>query len=84
MGMLDFAYGSNMLMAMIERRVGACGRVVEADLYLAEPEYIKLDLPPFDSYKACVLDGARELGLPKKYVDAIEAVPSMPDPDQRD
>ena len=37
MGMLDFAYGSNMLMAMIERRVGPCGRVVEADLYLAEP-----------------------------------------------
>ena len=57
------------------------GRVVEADLYLAEPEYVKLDLPPFDGYKACVLAGGRELGLPKEYVDAIEEVPSMPDPD---
>ena len=58
-------------------------RVVEADLYLAESEAVNPDLPPLDSYKACVLDGARELNLPNDYIKAIEAVPSMPDPDRQ-
>jgi len=55
--------------------------VVEADLYLAEPEAVNPGLPPLDSYKACVLAGARELNLPEEYIEAVEAVPSVPDPD---
>jgi len=56
-------------------------RIVEADIYLARPEAVDPELSPIDSYKECVLSGARELDLPAEYVDAIEAVPSMPDPD---
>ena len=29
-----------------------------------------------------MLAGARELALPRDYLDAIEAVPSLPDPDR--
>ena len=54
--------------------------IFQADLYLAETEYVKPDLPPFESYKLCVLEGARELDLPGAYVEAIEAVLSVPDP----
>lgn len=54
---------------------------VEAELYLAKPNAVNPDLPPLDSYKECVLEGARELDLPRDYIDAIEAVPSVPDPD---
>ncbi len=56
-------------------------RIVEAHIYLARPEAVDPDLSPIDSYKECVLTGARELQLPTAYIDAIEAVPSMPDPD---
>ncbi len=56
-------------------------RIVEAHIYLARPEAVDRELSPIDSYKECVLTGARELDLPTAYIDAIEAVPSMPDPD---
>ncbi len=56
-------------------------RIIEAHIYLARPEAVDPDLSPIDSYKECVLTGARELQLPTAYIDAIEAVPSMPDPD---
>ena len=56
-------------------------RVVEAHIYLARPEAVDSGLSPIDSYKDCVLSGARELNLPTAYIDAIEAVPSLPDPD---
>ena len=54
-------------------------RAVDAQFYVAKPEAISSQLRPLDSYKAHVLQGARELGLPKDYIDAIEAVPSTPD-----
>ena len=76
---MDELEGPGYRRATVRTTLG--GRVVEADLYLAQPEYVNPDLPPFDSYKASVLAGGRELGLPKEYVDAIEEVPSMPDPD---
>ena len=56
-------------------------RVVEAHVYLAKSEAVNADLPPLDSYKDCVLAGARELDLPREYIDAIEAVSSVPNPD---
>ena len=39
-------------------------RIVEAHIYLARPEAVDPDLSPIDSYKECVLSGARELDLP--------------------
>ena len=56
-------------------------RGLEADLYVARPEARASGLPPFDWYKELVLSGARENRLPRDYLDAIEAVPSVVDPD---
>ena len=58
----------------------AFGRqTVQATLYIAKPD-VKPGLRPLSSYKGWVLAGARELGLPSDYIDAIESVPSTPDP----
>ena len=76
---MDELEGPGYRRVAVEVTIGE--RVVEAHLYIARPEAVNPDLPPLDSYKECVLAGARELGLPKKYVDAIEAAPSAPDPD---
>ena len=56
-------------------------RALEADLYAAKPEALAPGLPPFDWYKEIVLAGARENGLPRGCLDALEAVPSVADPD---
>ncbi len=39
------------------------------------------NLKPFDWYKNYVLQGATELSLPTDYIQRIEAVESIPDPD---
>ena len=36
---------------------------------------------PFDWYKAIVIAGAREHGLPQPYIDRLDAAPSRPDAD---
>ena len=56
-------------------------RMLEADLYVARPQAIDSGLSPFDWYKELVLSGARENGLSRDYLDAIEAVPSVADPE---
>ena len=61
-------------------KVISSGRTFDAYFYVAKPDAINPNLPPYDSYKACVVRGARELGLLKDYIDAIAAVPSAPDP----
>ncbi|WP_299484773.1 gamma-glutamylcyclotransferase [Acaryochloris sp. IP29b_bin.137] len=38
-------------------------------------------LCPFDWYKAYVVQGALDLGIPATYIQQIQAVPSIPDPD---
>ena len=55
--------------------------MLEADLYVARPQAIDSGLSPFDWYKELVLSGARENGLSRDYLDAIEAVPSVADPE---
>lgn len=55
---------------------------VEAFAYLAQPAYIDDALLPYDWYRALVIAGAREHGLPSAYVDRLEAVRSYPDPNQ--
>ena len=54
---------------------------VDAVVYVAKPQAIEPELSPFDWYKAWVLMGARELGLPIDYIETIEAVHAVPDPD---
>lgn len=56
-------------------------RTVDAALYVAKPDAVNPELHPFDWYKAWVLMGARELGLPVDYIESIEAVHAVPDPD---
>ena len=77
---MDEVEGAGYRRATIRTTLG--GWVVEADLYVARPEAAKPGLRPLDSYKACVLDGARELELPEEYIDAIEAVASVPAADR--
>lgn len=45
------------------------------------PTNIKDGLKPFDWYKAFVVAGARENHLPDDYIQVIEDVVSVPDPD---
>ena len=56
------------------------GQAVEAALYVAKSETVNPDLRPLGWYKRHVLVGARELNLPRKHIDAIEAVPTISDP----
>ena len=76
---LDRIEGPGYARATAEVLLGA--RAVEADLYVARREAIAPGLSPFDWYRELVLVGARELGLPRDYLDAIEAVPPVADPD---
>lgn len=66
----------------VERRVRvhlADGSSTEAFLYAAV--LIDPALKPYPWYKAHVLYGAREAGLPDAYIAAIEAVDTVADPD---
>ena len=56
------------------------GGTVRAVLYVAMASRTEPKLRPYHWYKELVLAGARELGLPRGYVDSIEAVSSFPDP----
>ncbi len=61
-----------------ELHVAGGGRL-RAVLYWAT--HIDPSLRPYHWYKAHVLHGARQHGLPPRYVAAIERVPAVPDPD---
>ena len=76
---LDRIEGPGYDRATVEVILG--GRTIDADLHVARPEALSPGLPPFDWYRELVLAGARELGLSRDYLDAIEAVPSVADPD---
>jgi len=55
------------------------GRAADVFAYLAT--HTDPTLAPFDWYRAHVLAGAREHGLPADYVARIQAVRARPDPD---
>lgn len=55
--------------------------VLEVLTYFATPAFQEEGLRPFSWYKALVLAGALEHGLPEAYVARIEAEPHLEDPD---
>ncbi len=57
--------------------------VLPALTYVADDAFIDDSLLPFPWYKAFVVDGAREHGLPAGYVEWLAAVGVVPDPDPR-
>jgi len=57
------------------------GETVRAFCYLAEPEWMQVNLAPYDWYKDWILLGAREHGLPEHYIRSIEMVEAHSDPD---
>lgn len=56
------------------------GESLVASTYYAT--HIDASLSPYHWYKEHVIRGAREYGLPAEHIAAIEAVPSIPDPDR--
>ena len=52
--------------------------LVESDLYVAKSEMVDSGLEPYDWYKDLVHTGAIELALPAGYIEAIAAMPSVP------
>lgn len=52
-------------------------------IYVARSAAIDESLLPYEWYKALVLHGARQHDLPPDYVEMINALSAMPDPDAR-
>jgi len=50
--------------------------------YIADPGQVDDTLLPFSWYKAYVLHGARFHGLPPAYIEAIERIAAMEDPER--
>ena len=55
---------------------------LQAFTYVAAEDHIDPSLQPYDWYKAFVVAGAVEHGLPSDYVQKIRAVGSRGDPDE--
>lgn len=49
--------------------------------YQASSDHLNPDLQPYMWYKALVIAGARQHGLPTSHLDMLQAVPARPDPD---
>lgn len=59
--------------------VGGLSGVVNASIYVATSK--RADDLPYDWYKAYVVAGAKEHGLPAEYVQSLESVAVKKDPD---
>jgi hypothetical protein len=53
-----------------------------AIIYVARAEAVDPTLEPFCWYHRFVLQGARQHQLPDEYIEALQGVPSIPDPDR--
>lgn len=54
---------------------------LEVETYIAKPQSIDCSLIPFDWYKAFVVEGAKEVGLPIAYISRLESTETQQDPD---
>ena len=61
-------------------KVSLHGVTWEPYLYVAQSSHVDSGLIPYHWYKSLVLAGARYHGFPAEYVQAIEATPSIVDP----
>ncbi|HXE75508.1 MAG TPA: gamma-glutamylcyclotransferase family protein [Candidatus Xenobia bacterium] len=59
------------------------GQMYSALMYFASRSHIDPSLKPYSWYVRFVSEGAKQHTLPANYVAAIEAVPSVNDPDTR-
>lgn len=58
------------------------GDAFQCFTYFADPAYMAADLQPYHWYKNLVFLGARHLQFPDAYVQSIEMVESVEDPDE--
>ena len=56
---------------------------VSALTFIAQPEHVDPALSPFDWYRALVVEGARSHGFPNDYIERIDGVHSVADPDSK-
>lgn len=70
-----------MLLQYVERRVEVLSDrgPIAAVAYFASA--MDPSQRPYHWYKAFVVEGAREHGLPQEYLQMLESAPSVPDPD---
>ena len=59
----------------------ADGKSVHAKTYIASANYIDTRLVPYDWYKALVIRGALQHGLPTAYITSLRDVAPIEDPD---
>jgi len=57
-----------------------CGTQVQAQTYVANRQFVDASQVPFDWYKALVVAGALEHGLPDAYVRVLQDVATIRDP----
>lgn len=50
--------------------------------YIAQSDALEPQLKPYDWYLAVVIAGAKQHKLPDAYIEALQAVPSQPDPNR--
>lgn len=56
--------------------------IVKAIIYVADKDYIKSNLLPYDWYKEFVLRGSIENSFPEKYIEFIRKTPCKKDSDR--
>ncbi len=74
----DYGRGYTDCQVEVVNEDGALLTAITYQALLTDPQ-----LQPFHWYKAHVLIGAREHGLPADYIRSLEAVVSRPDPDRQ-
>ena len=58
------------------------GKVHSCFTYFAQPSHIEIGLKPYHWYKNLVVLGAKHLQFPDGYVQSIEMIESVEDPDE--
>jgi hypothetical protein len=78
--MLDRAEGLGNAYDRHETVVEIAGSRLSVFVYIAAPSFIDDRLKPYGWYKRFVVEGARRHGLPREYVDLLDAAESVADP----
>ena len=79
---LDAAEGLGRRYRDTQVRVETARGLLTAFAYVAMPDAVDATLAPFGWYRDLVVAGARESGLPDRYISALAAVTTVADPDE--